>query len=207
VITKTVLCYGDSNTHGTPDVDGPRLPFTSRWTGLLQQCLGAGYRVIEEGLGGRTTDLDYENRIGRNGRTYFMPCVESHNPLDVIIIMLGTNDIKTEFGRSAQETATALHGYLDDLEQVAFPRPGVILLSPILIDPAMAGFATENLPTYGADSPEKSRGFAPHMREVAAARSVGFLDAATVASPGYDGIHLSQESHPALAELIASTIR
>jgi lysophospholipase L1-like esterase len=106
-----VLCFGDSNTHGCPgdDIDYVRLPADRRWTGLLQDLLGDGYEVIEEGLNGRTTDVDYEDRPGHNGRPYFVPCLLSHQPLDVVVVMLGSNDLKACFARTPNEIAEALH--------------------------------------------------------------------------------------------------
>src|SRR5437870_2517157 len=110
---NTVLCYGDSNTHGSkPDKSG-RYAINERWTGILQQLLGNDYYVIEEGLGGRTTDLEHfsPNKPNRNGLEYFKPCIDSHMPLDVVIIMLGTNDLKTIYNRTAQDVANALKQY------------------------------------------------------------------------------------------------
>jgi len=110
---KTVLCFGDSNTYGTkPDRSG-RYEAHQRWTGILQQQLGEDYYVIEEGLGGRTTDLDHFNpqKPSRNGFEYFKACLDSHAPLDIVIIMLGTNDLKTVYDRSARDVAQALKQY------------------------------------------------------------------------------------------------
>src|SRR5215472_14719247 len=106
----TVLCFGDSNTNGMPsdDENYVRLPADVRWTGRLQDLLGADFAVIEEGLSGRTTDVDYDERPGANGRTYFLPCLQTHHPLDVVVIMLGTNDLKTQFHRTAADIANAL---------------------------------------------------------------------------------------------------
>ena len=88
-----VLCYGDSNTWGRdPHGKGIRYPVNVRWTGLLQSKLGHDYDIIEEGLGGRTTVIDDPKREGRNGKTYLRPCLETHSPIDVITLMLGTND-------------------------------------------------------------------------------------------------------------------
>jgi lysophospholipase L1-like esterase len=114
---KTILCYGDSNTHGIPsnDEDDVRLPADVRWTGRLQLLLGEGYDVIEEGLSGRTTNVDYDDRPGANGRPYFAPCLQTHHPLDVVVIMLGTNDLKLQFDRPATAIADALSGYIDDI--------------------------------------------------------------------------------------------
>jgi lysophospholipase L1-like esterase len=127
----TVLCFGDSNTNGISgdDENYVRLPAAVRWTGRLQRLLGDGYYVIEEGLNGRTTDLDYANRPGCNGRTYFGPCLQSHHPLDVVVIMLGTNDLKAEFNRSPRPsrrrwtTTSAMFRQTPRIRPAAGPGP------------------------------------------------------------------------------------
>lgn len=85
---KNILCYGDSNTFGTDPVHGGRHPWDVRWTGVLGQLLGPGYNIIEEGCGGRTTVFDDELSYGRNGLKMLVPCIASHNPLDLIILPL-----------------------------------------------------------------------------------------------------------------------
>ncbi|TLF77786.1 hypothetical protein FEK34_13560 [Nocardia cyriacigeorgica] len=206
----TVLCYGDSNTFGQPSDGRGRLPSDVRWTGRLQQFLGAGYAIIEEGLGGRTTDLDDPDRDDRNGRTYFRPCLRSHSPLDLVVIMLGNNDLKTKFDREVGAIAAALEGYVDDIECTAWTRaggvPSVLLVSPIHLDADQPAFA-EQSSEYDAESVRKSRELGPEIRHVADKRKTMFLDAATVARPGVDGIHLSRDSHEPLSKLIAHEIR
>ena len=96
-----ILCYGDSNTWGYDPVGNARFGPDDRWTGVLRTTLGSAHSVIEEGLNGRTTNVDDQIEEHRNGRTYLMPCVQSHAPFDVITIMLGTNDLKERFHRSA----------------------------------------------------------------------------------------------------------
>src|SRR5262249_26502974 len=90
---KTVMCYGDSLTWGYNPSDGTRYPFDQRWPGVLQQELGVGVRVIEEALNGRTAATDSWLLPDRNGRTLLAPLLESHAPLDLVILMLGTNAI------------------------------------------------------------------------------------------------------------------
>ncbi len=121
-----VLCFGDSNTHGTPadDPEYVRLGPDVRWTGRLQRLLGDGYEVVEEGLAGRTTDVDYVDRPHCNGRTYFPAALLSHHPLDVVVVMLGSNDLKTCFRRDAATIAAALHGYVDDVATYVSDREG-----------------------------------------------------------------------------------
>lgn len=206
----TVLCFGDSNTFGQR-AEGPgRWPADVRWTGRLQELLGNGYSVVEEGLGGRTTDLDDPARNDRNGRTYFQPCLRSHSPMDMVIVMLGTNDLKAKFDRGPEDIATALDGYIDDIGRMAWTReggvPATLLVSPIHLDDTETGCA-ENSSEYDADSVRKSRELGAAIRRVADKRNALFVDAATVAHPGDDGTHLSRDSHEPLAQLIARVIR
>ena len=109
---KNILCYGDSNTFGFT-LHGGRHPYDVRWTGRLQLALGPAYRVIEEGCGGRTTVFEDPIDLGRNGRTSLPVCLASHNPLDLVILMLGTNDMKHYFQNNAwsigQGVAQLLH--------------------------------------------------------------------------------------------------
>ncbi len=205
----TILCFGDSNTFGQPSGERGRWPVDVRWTGRLQQILGNGYAIIEEGLGGRTTDLDDPDRDDRNGRKYFQPCLRSHSPLDMVVIMLGNNDLKTKFGREADAVATALEGYIDNIERTAWTRtggvPAVLLVSPIHLDASQPAFAAQSS-EYDVDSARKSRELAAAIGRVAYKRRALFADAATVACAGVDGAHLSRGSHEPLARLIAREV-
>ncbi|WP_028479765.1 GDSL-type esterase/lipase family protein [Nocardia sp. CNY236] len=206
----TILCFGDSNTFGQIAERSGRWPADVRWTGRLQQLLGAGYAVIEEGLGGRTTDLDDSECDGRNGRTYFEPCLRSHSPLDMVVIMLGINDTKIRFCRDSDATATALEGYMDIVERIAWTRSGgvpeVLLVSPIHLDADQPAFA-QHSSKYDAESVRKSYELSASIHRVAEKRGALFVDAAAVASTGIDGLHLSRRSHEHLSELIAQTIK
>ena len=88
-MTRTILCYGDSNTWGFDPLSGDRLARHMRWSGVLQQALGEGWTVIEEGLNGRTTVWDDPIEGYKNGKQYLAPCLQSHRPLDLVIIMQG----------------------------------------------------------------------------------------------------------------------
>ena len=100
---KEILCFGDSNTHGYMPGLGTRYPIDQRWSGLLGKLLGDGYHVVEEGMDGRTTAFEDDLQPWRSALGYIGPCVKTHAPLDLIIIMLGTNDSKTRYGVSAEE--------------------------------------------------------------------------------------------------------
>ena len=92
---KEILCFGDSNTHGYMPGIGTRYPADIRWSGRLGTLLGDGYHVVEEGMDGRTTAFEDEIQPYRSALGYIDPCLKSHAPLDLVIIMLGTNDTKT----------------------------------------------------------------------------------------------------------------
>ncbi|HEY4163653.1 MAG TPA: GDSL-type esterase/lipase family protein, partial [Dongiaceae bacterium] len=105
---KTILCYGDSNTFGTAPMhhldDARRYGPGERWAGVVRLALGAEWWLVEEGLPGRTTVLDDPiEGANRNGITHLSACLESHWPLDVVVIMLGTNDLKARFGMPPQD--------------------------------------------------------------------------------------------------------
>jgi len=206
-----VLCYGDSNTYGQkPDKTG-RYEADVRWTGVLQELLGNDYYVIEEGLGSRTTDLDYDKKPGRNGKTYLTPCLQSHNPVDVVTIMLGTNDLKIEYRRSAEEIAAALGGLIDDVRTYGAAKSGgqpeIIVISPVEINDQAPRFTEFYTGYYDAESMVESKKLPEAIQKVAEEKGVHFINAATVSNPGEDGIHFSQESERPLAELINDTFR
>ncbi len=211
----TVLCYGDSNTHGTkPDRSG-RFAADERWTGILQTQLGDGYYVIEEGLGGRTTDLDHyvPTKPNRSGITYFKACFESHAPLDIVIIMLGTNDMKTFYNRPVGEIGLALEQYPEYIAKLCdswkIRRPRIVLVSPPRIDATAPKFV-ESMPTpgvYDETSVRKSEELASIIKQLAARTVCQFFDAASVTNTGEDGLHLNLQSHKALAEALSTVVR
>lgn len=209
---KTILCYGDSNTFGqrSDDVTKGRWPANIRWTGQLQQLLGEKYYLIEEGLSSRTTDLEYAAKPGRNGKTYLTPCLQSHHPIDLVVIMLGTNDLKIEFERRVDDIASAVSGLIDDVKQYAQAyghNTKIMLVSPIHICDESTDFLRLYAGKYSAESVQKSHLLAPLFEQVAQAQSCAFFDAARVAEPGEDGIHLSRESHQALAAALSAQIQ
>jgi lysophospholipase L1-like esterase len=208
----TVLCYGDSNTWGQrPEEKGGRFPANVRWPGVLQNILGDDYYVIEEGLNSRTTDLEYDKKPGRNGKAYLVPCLGSHKPIDIVAIMLGTNDLKTVFDRSAADVARALRGLVQDVYEYGLnfesKAPKVILVSPIYINDTAKLFNLFYAKNYNHEAVIKSQDFAAKIQKVAEEAGCVFIDAATVAEPGIDGIHFTEDSHPALAKVVSETIK
>lgn len=217
-----VLCFGDSNTYGTcrrvpgvvgtltRDPDYVRLNADRRWPGVLQRVLGSDYEVIEEGLNGRTTDLDEPGRPGLDGRSYFVPCLLSHCPLDVVVIMLGGNDLKPGYGRTPKAIAEALGRYVDDIAANAADRRGGVPVTVLVGPTPVADTAPEYRDLVG-DNPDpqlaaRSRQLTEEIHRVARQRGVPYAAAAEVAEPGEDGIHLDMASHSRLGEFLATTI-
>ena len=104
---KTIVCYGDSNTYGYNPENGFRYEYEERWTTILQKELKDSAIVIPEGLNGRTTSFEDELRPGRNGATYLDPCLHSHGPIDLVVLMLGTNDLKIRFQATPTDSFTS----------------------------------------------------------------------------------------------------
>ncbi|MBI2085894.1 acylhydrolase [Candidatus Daviesbacteria bacterium] len=178
-----ILCFGDSNTRGTTPTEN-RYPANVRWTGLLQEKLGGGYYVIEEGLGGRTTV---------NGKTYLLPCLKTHNPIDLVILMLGTNDLQERFHQSPEEISTNLETLVKMIIEIGFDKnnkpPKIILLSPPLV------------------AEEKSRQLAKLYQAIAQKYGCEFIDIAKVVQPSkIDGLHLEPEAHSRIAGVLFEKI-
>ena len=203
---KTIVCYGDSNTYGADPATGTRHAPDVRWTGVLQAELGSGYRVIEEGLSGRTTNLEDSIELNRNGLTYLAPCLESHAPIDLVTIMLGTNDLKARFNRNASDIAQSA-GLLANIARSMRVGPDdgppkVLLMAP----PVVVGLT--DLDGMFAGAIEKSKQFAHYYAIWAANNHVGFLDAGSViVSSPTDGIHIDAPEHAKLGKAVAAKVR
>ena len=208
---KTILCYGDSNTWGCPPVEpgqtAERYGPDVRWGSVLRTALGPGYWVVEEGLGGRTTVWDDPiEGEHKNGKRYLLPCLESHAPIDLVALMLGTNDLKQHFRLSAAEIAAGAATLVDIiLRSPCGPQnraPNVLLLCP---PPTaqLSGFAE-----LFAGAGEKSLALAGHYEREAALRGYAFLDAGQIIrSSERDGIHFEADAHQALGYAVARVVR
>ena len=132
-----ILCFGDSNTYGyRPDGSG-RFDADTRWTGLLQKKLGTNDRIIEEGLCGRTTVFSDELREGRRGLDTIGILLESHAPVDLLILMLGTNDCKTRYNASAGTIAKGLEQVITKAQKSSSHPFRLFVISPILLAPGV----------------------------------------------------------------------
>jgi lysophospholipase L1-like esterase len=205
---KTILCYGDSNTWGYDPATEARFPFDVRWTGQLRTDLGLGYWVIEEGLNGRTTVLDDPIEPGRSGIAYLAPCLLSHAPLDLILIMLGTNDCKARFSLPAPDIAAGAARLVDVvLKSGAGPNggaPKVLLIAP----PPIAPLAGTRFAEMFAGAEAKAARFGALYAAAAAEYGVAFLNAGDVIkSSPLDAIHFEADEHRKLGEALAERVR
>lgn len=205
---KTILCYGDSNTWGYNPADQGRYPLEQRWVSVLAIELGAEYHLIAEGLNGRTTVWpDPVEGEYKSGKSYLLPCLESHHPLDLVVLMLGTNDLKHRFGQSAWDIAHGAGALVELILRSDFGRDGrapqVLLVAPPPTCVAGTLFAE-----FFAGADETSRDLAWHYRLVAEELACHFLDAgAVIVSSKLDGIHFDAGELPKLAGAVAAKVR
>ena len=205
---KTILCYGDSNTWGYNPATEQRYPLEDRWVSVLARELGPDYLVIPEGLNGRTTVWpDPVEGEYRSGKMYLTPCLESHYPIDLVVLMLGTNDLKHRFGLSAWDIAHSAGTLVETIRSTAFGPdglgPDVLLLAPP--PTRVKGTSFEDM-FAGADS--KSLDLGKQYRLVADEYGCDFLDTATViVSSKVDGIHFDASELPKLGKAVAAAVR
>ena len=199
----TVLCYGDSNTYGYNPVNGLRYPKDVRWPGVLQKLLGDGYAVIEEGCNGRTTVFEDVEEPWKAGVGYLRPCLNTHKPIDFVIMMLGSNDLKRMFHASAQEIADGAEALVKIIKQFTKEKQGfvpkVILVSPPEIGKDIA--ASEFARSFDEDAIIRSKKLPTLYERIAKKYGCIFFDAAKVVeSSRVDSLHLMPEAHKKLAE-------
>ena len=213
---KNIFCYGDSNTWGhNPGDFNPktglygRYPENVRWPRVMESLLGEGYRVYEEGLCGRTTTFEDPTHYGWNGITHYEVAFRTCEPIDCIIIMLGTNDQKDLFNADTFNLTMALDRFFKQvyfLREFSFnPDAKVLVVNPCGIAKAADG-------KYCLGNSEQSAEKAIAMKEVykneADTLGFDFFDASAVTGPGdADGVHLSEEGHKKLAKAMAEKVK
>ena len=212
---KHIVCFGDSNTHGycadpRDCADGGiRFNESERWTRRLQAALGEEYLVIEEGLSGRTTCFDDPIHEGLNALNYIYPCLKSHENVDLLIIMLGTNDTKDRFYASAACIGIGMARLVKKAmatECWGGKQPNILVIAPPPIGAGM--LASEVSATMGSLWVEKSRELAKYYMEQCALIGCHFLDAAELGAEfnTVDYMHLTKKGHENLAAALAERI-
>jgi len=217
---RTILCYGDSNTWGyVPQnfSDGnytiQRFPRDIRWPGALQNLLGKNFHIVEEGLNSRTTNLNYQIPPDRNGKTYLPSCLYTHAPIDLVILALGGNDLKTYFNRSAREIREGLSELVDIIQSSTYGEkmqqaPQILIISPFKLLPVAEEYKDENGTIILPEALKKSQQLVQEYRDLAKQKNCHFVDvSSSIISSEIDGIHLDAEAHQKLASIIFEKIK
>ena len=202
---KHIVCLGDSNTHGycADPADcadgGCRFNENERWPRVLEKLLGEEYLVLEEGLSGRTTVFQDPLHECMDALSVAYPILMSHEPVDLLIVMLGTNDVKERFALEAEDIAQGMYRLLKKAESLpawANGRPRILLMAP----PVIRADCNE-------DYHRKSRELGPLYEKMAAENGWAYLNAGTVGHFNeIDHMHLTEESHRALAARVAELV-
>ena len=206
---KHIICLGDSNTHGycadpRDCADGGnRFNEEERWTCLLQKKLGDGCLVLEEGLGGRTSVFADPLHEGMDALSMAAPLLLSHEPVDLLILMLGTNDTKERFSANAAAIAAGMERLIQKCRQTdcwAGQAPNILVICP---PPMGEGFQDA---VMGAGCREKSLALPLYLEPVTERSGARFLDAAGCEFNSIDRMHLSRRGHAQLADLLADIV-
>lgn len=207
---RTVLCFGDSNTYGAVPtlarVGRHRFAPDRRWPGILRKQLGSGWEVVEEGHPSRTTlrDDPIEGRH-KNGLKGLPISLESHMPIDLVILMLGTNDLKQRFAASPSDIADSIEVVVKAVQASEAGPGGAAPAVMIVAPPPMQ--EVDWLAEMFLGGAAKSLELGARFAEVARRCRAAFLDAgAIVESSTVDGIHLESESHRALGLAVARAV-
>ncbi|MEN3203016.1 MAG: SGNH/GDSL hydrolase family protein [Atribacterota bacterium] len=202
---KRILCFGDSLTWGWNPETRDRFSKEERWTGILANLLGETYEIIEEGLNGRTTGFDDPIEGDKNGRRHLPMLLETHQPLDLIIIMLGTNDLKRRFNLHPAEIAQSAAELVKIARQSRAGKdgsaPSVLLVAP----PPIGPLPPEMKIFEGGE--EKSKELGHQYSLWAKILGCHFFDAQKVVTTSpFDGIHWDVQGNRAFAQALAQIV-
>lgn len=213
---RNVLFFGDSNTYGFDPESraagtGERFPAAVRWCGVTAHELGSSWHVIEEGLNGRTTvhEDPYRLTTHLSGGALLPTLLKSHLPLDVVVIMLGTNDLKPVYSLGLADIARGMAVLAEAVREFPWPScapcPQILLVSPPpLTDAATCGLLAE----FDARGVALSKQLADAYAGVAELEGCDFLDAGKVTKVGdFDGVHLDAAGHHALGLAVAAKVQ
>lgn len=210
---KRIMCFGDSLTWGwVPVLEGvPTTRFAPdvRWTGVLANELGDSFEIIEEGLSARTTNLDDPTDPRLDGSAYLPPALASHLPLDLVIIMLGTNDTKAYFHRSTFEISAGMSKLIGQVLTCGggvgtiYPAPEVLVMAP----PPLTPMPHPYFQSLFGGAHEKTNELGKMYRNLADFMKVHFLNAGDhITTDGVDGIHFTEENNLVLGKAVAAKV-
>lgn len=208
--SKRILCFGDSNTWGyIPGTKHNRYSSSVRWPGVLQSLLGDEYEIIEEALNSRGI-MKGDNRPGKEGRIamdYILPCLDSHDPLDYVIVMLGSNELKAEFNLLTQDIGENLRIFIETVSnrnsQFRDIKPKIIILVPPAMDD-QTEYCLKGDKYVGAHN--KSIELKTTYAKIAEETGCSVVDVQDELLVGEDGVHMLAESHELLAKAVWNLI-
>lgn len=208
---KTILCYGDSNTYAYDPNQGwrSRYPKDKRWVNILGAKLGENFELHNCGLNGRTTAYDRPGFPWKNGLTPYASIAGMFKPIDIVIFMLGTNDVNTELGLSAEDIAAGMEKLIVTAQNIAVEQqtfvPEIILVAPAVIGPTYADSPFSD--SLDITSVQKSYDIVPLYRSIAERYNCHFVDASELVEVSdIDAEHLTENGHRTLADLIYTCI-
>ena len=206
-----ILCYGDSNTWGyISGSNHQRYGNEERWTKILSKLLGDKFEIIEEGLNSRTL-ISNDSRPGKEGKSgyeYLIPCLDTHDPIDLVILMLGTNELKSVYDKKVEEIGNILEEYfvktiLNRKSQFKDSYPKLLIVTPPLVNEDTE-YCKKNNKYLGAT--KKSEDLNLVYKQIAEKYNCHFLSNDGLMT-GIDGVHITKESHNKLAVLLETKIR
>ena len=204
---KHILCFGDSNTWGYDAATGGRFDDDTRWTMQLTKRLGEKYYVIEEGLSGRTACFEDPLNEGLSGLSVLAPILQSHAPLDLLVLMLGTNDCKQRFAATPVNIKDALTRLVKKARQLDIWRsvPRILIVAPIIIDERL--YSSPNAAGMGEGCVEKSRQLPQLFQDAAREHGCSFLDCNPYVNPAEgDYMHFDPDSNRSFAQAVKEKI-
>jgi lysophospholipase L1-like esterase len=202
---RTIVCFGDSNTWAVDAGTFNRMELESCWPGVLGKNLGEGFNVIQEGLNGRTTVWDDPIEEYKNGKDQILPCIYSHTP-DLVVILLGTNDLKHRFSLTAFDAAKGA-GLLASMVMKSNAGPNWSAPRALLVAPPPLGKLAYFADMFRGAS-EKSVELGKHFAVAARECGCHFLDAGKfIRSSDLDGIHFDKSQHAILGREVANKVR
>ncbi|MFI4910763.1 MAG: SGNH/GDSL hydrolase family protein [Sedimentisphaeraceae bacterium JB056] len=205
---KTVMCFGDSNTWGYPPDGSERYERSVRWPGVLQSELGEDFYVIEEGLCGRNTVWDDPIEGHKNGLKQLVPLLHTHAPLDLIVIMLGTNDLKNRFSVSALDIAWSVGRLVDTVKKSQIAYTGDVPQVLVVCPPPLADMSKSPFKDILIGAEEKSKQLSETFKAYCCENDIEMLDAGkVVVTSDVDGVHLDPEEHKKLGTAVAKKVR